>query len=139
MWKGSYSVKHRGIKAAQVWKVWANVDRWSEWQKDLEFAKLNGKFEEGGTFDFKPKGGPRLTLELVRVETNREFVDLTRFPLARMYGSHRFQENDGELEITTTISIEGPLAFVWRKLVAEKIVAGLKEQTDRLIERATHV
>jgi hypothetical protein len=53
-----------------------------------------------------------------------------------MYDSHELIDHGDELEIKTTISIEGPLSFVWRKIVAENVANGMKEQTEKLIEKA---
>lgn len=134
MWSQSFVKKVRGISARQAWDVWSDVNRWPTWQKDTEMARLDGPFEVGSTFVLKPKGGPRVKIQIVEANPNRGFTDLTRFPLAKMYGSHQFVEKDGELELTTTMSMEGPLSFLWRKLVAEDIVKGLPDQTDWLIE-----
>ena len=73
------------------------------------------------------------------MEPNSVFIDLTRFPLAKMYDSHELIDRGDELEIKTTISVDGPLSFVWRKLVAENIVDGLKDQTQRLIDKVRNV
>lgn len=40
------------------------------------------------------------------------------------------------LKLTTTIKVEGPLSWIWRKIVAEEIVATLPHQTDMLIKLA---
>ena len=75
-------------------------------------------------------------MELIKVEKNRAFTDLTRFPFAKMYGAHEFiVHNNNTIEIKETMSICGLLAFVWRKLVAEKVAADSEHQTNRLIER----
>ena len=34
------------------------------------------------------------------------------------------------------MSIEGPLAFLWRKIVAENVADGMAAQTGALIEKA---
>ena len=77
-----------------------------------------------------------MKIELTEVKLNSVFVDLTRFPLARMYDSHELIDHGNKLEIKMTIRIEGPLSFLWRKLVAENVANGMKEQTERLIEKA---
>jgi hypothetical protein len=136
MWCKSYSKTVEGLSANQVWKVWTDVNQWHTWQDDIEYANLDGEFIEGNVFLFKPKGGPNIKIELTEVESNSIFVDLTRFPLARMYDSHELIEHGDKLEIKTTIRIEGPLSFLWRKLVAENVANGMKEQTERLIEKA---
>ena len=135
MWTKSYSKTVENLKAAEVWTVWADVNQWHTWQDDIEFAKLNGEFRKGGLIHFKPKGGPNFKLELTEVKPNSVFVDLTRFPLARMFDSHEIIDHGEKLEIKSTIRIEGPLSFLWRKLVAENVAKGLEEQTDRLIEK----
>ena len=84
----------------------------------------------------KPKGGPKVNIEITSVESNKAFADLTRFPLAKMRGLHEFVDHGDELEIRTTMSIEGPLSFVWRKLVAEGVANGLEAQTESLVNRA---
>ncbi len=136
MWSKTYSEKVSDVTAEQVWQVWADVDRWHTWQSDLEYAKLAGRFEAGGYFLLKPKGGPRVTIDLVDVRPNEGFRDRTKFPLARMYGEHEFIRHDDGLEIRTTVRVEGPLSFVWRRIVAEGVAASLKEQTRELVEKA---
>ena len=135
MWTKSYSKTVENLNAAEVWTVWTDVNHWHTWQDDIEFAKLNGEFRKGGLIHFKPKGGPNIKLELTEVKPNSVFVDLTRFPLARMFDSHEIIDHGENLEIKSTIRIEGPLSFLWRKLVAENVAKGLEEQTDRLIEK----
>lgn len=136
MWSKSYSKTVRGLKASQLWEVWTDVNQWHTWQDDIEYAQIEGEFKQGNIFRFKPKGGPNFNIELTRVEPNSVFVDLTRFPLAKMYDVHELIDRGDELEIKTTVSIEGPLSFIWRKIVAENVADGMREQTERLIQKA---
>jgi len=139
MWSKTYSKKVQGLKAEQVWKVWTDLNQWHTWQSDIEYAKFEGEFKVGNTFLLKPKGGPKVNIEIIKVDPNRQFTDLTRFPGAKMYGSHEFVIHGDELEIKTTMSIEGPLSFVWRKIVAEGVANGMMLQTEHLIEKAKSV
>lgn len=139
MWQHTHTRTVKGVRAEQLWRVWSDVNQWHTWQPDLEFARMTGDFAAGNRFSLRPKGGPTVNIEIVRAEPNRAFVDLTRFPGARMYGSHEFLPLEDGLEIRTTMRVEGPLSFVWRKLVAEGIAKGEAEQTERLIERAASV
>jgi len=139
MWSKSYSKTVQGLKADRVWQVWSDIDRWHTWQDDIEYAKLDGEFKAGNVFQFKPKGGPKINIELVKVEPGSVFVDLTRFPFATMVGAHEFIDHGDQLEIKTTISISGPLSFICRKLVAENVADSLEQQTERLIAQARNV
>ena len=54
-----------------------------------------------------------------------------------MYGAHEIiQGKDGTTKLVTSISMTGPLGFVWRKIVANDIVSKIPEQTDALIALA---
>ena len=112
MWSKSYSKTVEGLNVEKLWEVWIDVNQWHTWQGDIEYAKLEGEFKVGNTFLLKPKGGPKVKIEIIRVERNKVFTDLTRFPFARMYGSHEFIMHGDELEIRTTMSIEGWLSPV---------------------------
>lgn len=125
MWTKSHSVVTTEVTKEQIWKLFANVNRWPEWDKGVVFAQLEGKFEKGNHFMFQPKGGPKLKIGIVEATENRSFTDFTRFPLAKMYGEHRFDEVPEGLRLTTTMRVQGPLGFLWRKLVAQKIVDAL--------------
>jgi hypothetical protein len=85
---------------------------------------------------FQPKGGPRLKIGIVEATENKNFTDLTIFPLAKMYGEHTFEETPNGLKLTTTMKVEGLLGFVWRKIVAQKIVDALPEDMQQQIKTA---
>ncbi|MEJ2040131.1 MAG: hypothetical protein P8X55_14540 [Desulfosarcinaceae bacterium] len=136
MWTKSYSKTVENLDGSRVWRIWTDVNQWHTWQDDIEYAELDGKFETGNVIRFKTKGGLALKIELTEVKPGSLFVDLTRFPMARMYDSHELIDHGGKLELKSTIRIQGPLSFLWRKLVAENVASGLKEQTDKLIEKS---
>jgi hypothetical protein len=136
MWTKSHSIVTPAVTKEQMWKLFADVNRWPEWDEGLDFAALRGPFEQGNHFVLKPKGGPKLTVELLETEVNRRFLDVTRFPLARMYDHHAFEETPQGLKITNTISVRGPLSFLWIKLVAQNIVDALPADMARQVEAA---
>ena len=98
---------------------------------------MDGKFEKGNNFLLKPKGGPTVKIQLVETIENKKFVDLTRFPFATMYGEHTFEETPNGLKITTTMTVEGVLAFLWIKIVAQKIVNGLPVEMVEQVKLAS--
>lgn len=40
----------------RVWKVFADVNRWPQWQKEIPESKINGAFEAATSFDWKTHG-----------------------------------------------------------------------------------
>ena len=139
MWSKHHSMSFEGVRPEQVWKVWSDVNQWHVWQGDIEYARLEGAFETGQVFKFRPKGGPELDIELTEVKPLAGYADLTRFPLAKMHDAHEIVDHGDRLEIRNTLTVSGPLGFLWRKLVAEGVAASIEDQTRRMVERARHV
>jgi hypothetical protein len=137
MWTRSYSLVTKEVTKEQMWKLFADVNNWYAWDKGVEFAKLEGKFEKGNYFMFQPKGGPKLKIGIVEAVENQKFTDLTKFPLAKMYGEHTFEDTSNGLKLTTTMKVKGLLGFIWVKIVAQKIVDGLPSDIQDQIKAAS--
>jgi hypothetical protein len=137
MWTKSHSTVTKEVTKEQMWKLFADVNNWQTWDSGIEFAKIEGKFEKGNHFMFQPKGGPKLKIEILEAIENKQFTDLTKFPLAKMYGDHTFEETPNGLKITTTMTVKGILGFLWVKIVAQKIVDGLPTDMQDQIKAAS--
>jgi len=137
MWTQSHSTTTTAATKEQLWKLFADVNNWHQWDEGVEFAKLDGKFEQGNHFILKPKGGPKVKIKLVETIENQKFVDCTTFPLAKMYGEHLFEETPQGLKLTTTMKVTGPLGFLWRKLVAQGIADAIPHEMQQQIEHAS--
>ena len=68
---------------------------------------------------------------------DKSFLDVTKFPLAKMFDNHTFEETPQGLKITNTISVTGVLGFLWRKIVAQKIVDSLPNDMQTQIKSAS--
>jgi hypothetical protein len=137
MWTKSYSIVTKEVTKEQMWKLFADVNNWHTWDKGIEFAKIEGKFEKGNHFMLRPKGGPNVKVELLETIVNKNFLDVTKFPFAKMYDNHTFEETKDGLNITNTISVKGLLGFLWVKIVAKKIADALPTDMQEQIKAAT--
>jgi len=136
MWKKSYTKTFKNIDKESIWNLWTDINNWPSWNPGIESCTLDGAFKEGGTFTLKAQKGPAVKITLIRVEQLQRFTDCTNFLGAKMYGDHIVEDTPDGLKLTTTVSISGPLSFIWRKLVAEDVVAKLPQQTDALVTLA---
>lgn len=136
MWTKSHSIVTKEVTKEQLWKLFSNVNQWHTWDAGVEYAKLEGEFEKGNHFILKPKGGPKVKIELIETTKNKGFTDYTKFPLAKMYGKHEFTETADGLKITTTMSVEGVLGFLWRKLVAQGIADAMPVEMLAQVQHA---
>ncbi|MCE1187582.1 MAG: SRPBCC family protein [Ignavibacteria bacterium] len=138
MWTRSCTVTTKEVTREQLWQLFSDVNNWHTWDDSIEFARLQGEFAVGNTFQLRPKGGPTVTIRLQEIIENSKFVDCTSFPLAKMYGSHTFEDTPEGVRITVTMSVQGLLSFLWVRLVAQGIVNSLEEDINRQIQAAKH-
>jgi hypothetical protein len=85
MWTKSHTIVTKKATKEQMWKLFADVNNWNSWDEGIEYASMDGKFEKGNHFLLKPKGGPKVKIQLIEAIENRKFIDMTKFPLAKMY------------------------------------------------------
>jgi hypothetical protein len=136
MWSKSHSIVTNEVTKEQMWRLFTDVNNWHTWDKGIEFAKMEGGFETGNTFLLRPQGGPNVKVKLTEVVEKKKFVDVTKFPLAKMYDEHLFEETSEGLKITNTIKVNGILAFLWIKLVAQNIADNLSTEMLEQIKSA---
>jgi len=137
MWTKSHTVVTKEVTKEQMWKLFANVNDWHTWDQGIEFAKLEGKFEKGNSFLLRPKGGPNVKVTLLETFKDKSFLDVTSFPLAKMYDEHIFEEMVEGLKITNTITVKGLLGFLWIKIIAQKIADALPADMQEQIKAAS--
>ncbi|GHU88747.1 hypothetical protein FACS1894174_03030 [Bacteroidia bacterium] len=53
MWTKSHSIVTKEVTKEQMWKLWSDVNSWATWDKTIEFASLEGKFEAGNVYYFQ--------------------------------------------------------------------------------------
>lgn len=121
------------ISKEEIFSKWADINNWHTFNDDIDYAKLDGEFKEGNFFTLGLKSGQKVKIQLLKIEKNKSFTDLTKFPLAKMYGIHEVTEKNGKIEIKASIKIEGILSFLWKKIVAQEVADKLGEDMDRLI------
>lgn len=136
MWIKSYNKVYRGVKKEDVWRIWSDVNNWPKWDKELEYCKMDNMFREGSQFILKPKGGPKVTITLSEVKPNEKFTDYCKFFGATMYDAHELEETSDGLRITNTITVTGPLSFIWVNLVAKNVANSIPKQMDALVDSA---
>lgn len=132
----TFSTVTKEITAEQIWKLITDVNNWKKWDTSVDRSELHDEFAAGTFFTLKPKGGPGVKIQLVEVKPNTYFKDFTRFPLAKMYGEHWYEDTSDGLKITITMSIIGPLAFLWNKIVMKDIVDHLPDDIRMQINEA---
>ena len=58
MWTVEHNIETSALPE-QVWRLWADVERWPEWNGDIERIELHGSFATGGRIMMTPSGKRR--------------------------------------------------------------------------------
>lgn len=136
MWSKTYSKTFQGIQKEDVWRIWTDVNSWSQWHGDLDYCKMEGSFEIGNHFMLKPKGMRAVKIILTEVNAGHSFTDCTSFPGAKMYDTHALEETTEGLKLTNTLVVTGPLKWLWIKLVAQNVANTVPAEMQSLVDLA---
>ena len=117
------------VSASKLYDAIADIVRWPVWDGDIEATTHDGAATPGSPFTLKPRGGPKVAMEIVEATAPTRFVDLARLPLGTMRTSHVFTPDAAGTRVDVRIEVWGPLGFLWDRVVARKQAAGAADQT----------
>jgi hypothetical protein len=134
MWTKTYSNTFKNVNREKIWQSWTDVNSWPTWHGDLDYCKLEGRFEVGNHFFLKPKGVSPVKIMLTEIQEGYSFTDCTAFFGAKMYDTHSMVETKEGLKITSTLVVKGPLKWLWVILVARNVANSFPDEMERLIK-----
>lgn len=134
MWIRSYAKVYQGIKKEDVWRIWTDVNHWTDWHDDLDYCKMDAPFAVRNFFMLKPKGAPAVKITLTEIIEGKKFTDCTRFFGAKMYDTHELEETPDGLRLTNTLWVTGPLKWLWIKLVAKNVADSVPSENQALVD-----
>jgi hypothetical protein len=124
---------------AEFFSHWSDMANWPQWNADTEWVRLDGPFASGSTGVLKPKGGPKVRFVIEQLIPEREFVDVSLLLGARLRFRHIVTSPaEGGSTVEVTVTISGPLAWLWTRILGGGLRAGLQPDLDRLVALAEH-
>lgn len=123
-------------KPETIFKLWADIGHWSDYDKGIEWAKLTDSFMAGGHYTIKPKGGPKVKATIMVVEPNKRFVDVSHLLGAKLKFDHTLVQQDGLTTVSIIMSLSGSLSWLWAKILGKNQQADLEESTANLVAKA---
>lgn len=115
---------------------WADVATWPEWNTDIEWARLDGAFAEGVTGKVKTSSGPAAKYTITRL-TSTEYVEVAAMPLASLSSAYTLGTNDAGLTtISVRIGMDGPLRWLWAKIMGAKLAKAAAPDLEKLVAAA---
>jgi len=121
----------------EIWRLWADVGGWPEWNGDIERIELVGAFAAGGTIVMTPIGQEPIELRIAEAVEPELFVDEADLGEIVVRTIHRVQRLDPErARITYRMEITGPAADTLGPQIGPEISADFPQTLAALAERA---
>ena len=109
MWTTEHSIETTAAPEA-VWRLWADVAQWPEWNGDIDRIEISGPFAVGSTISMTPTGGDDpIALRIADMSEPELFVDEADLGDVVVRTTHRVDRVDAErARIVYRMEIDGP-------------------------------
>jgi hypothetical protein len=111
--------------AASVYSLYADPGDWPTWDPAVIEVSLPAGLRTGSTGWLRARGGPRARIRILEARAAQSFTVASQMPGCRMIFGHTLVAVVGGVRATHTLSFEGPLAFVFRRLLGTRIAGTL--------------
>jgi uncharacterized protein YndB with AHSA1/START domain len=139
MWATEHSIETSAMPE-DVWRLWADVAAWPEWNPDIEQIELIGPFASGSRIVMTPIGDQPVELRITEVVEPESFVDEAYMGEITVRTSHHVRRVDpGRTSITYRMEITGPAADTLGPQIGPEISADFPQVLDRLAARAARL
>lgn len=136
MWATEHSVETTAAPE-QIWRVWADVAGWPEWNGDIERIELVGEFAADSRILMTPIGEETIELLISEAVEPELFVDEARMGEIVIRTTHRVQRIDPERSrVTYRMEISGAGADSLGRQIGPEISGDFPETLAQLIARA---
>jgi hypothetical protein len=136
MWATEQSIETTASPEA-IWQLWSDVERWPEWNADLERATLSGPFAAGSMVTMFPRQQDPIELRIAEALEPERFVDEAHLGDVVVRTTHRVQRLEGDRSrIVYAMEITGPGADTIGPQIGPEITADFPQVLAALVSRA---
>jgi hypothetical protein len=136
MWATEHSLETTATPES-IWRLWADVPRWPEWNSDLAEAELVGEFLAGSAIRMRSVDGDSIELGIAELVRPKLFVDEADFGGVTVRTTHRIERTEvGRVLIVYRMEISGPDADRLGPELGPEISGDFPEGLAALAERA---
>jgi len=136
MWVTEHSIETTAAPEA-IWRQWSDVDRWPEWNGDIERIELDGPFAAGSRITMVPVGDEPVELRIAEALEPELFVDEADLGEIVVRTIHRVERLERQrIRVTYRMEITGPAADTVGPQVGPEISGDFPQVLAALVERA---
>jgi hypothetical protein len=138
MWYEEFTMETKAAKE-KIWSLWINVKNWSQWNSGIEYAHINGNFEDGTWCSLKVLNFPDsffLQFVLKNCIPNKSFTGRYKLPLCTIDFGYKLIEEKDKLNIRHDIKMYGPLAFIYKNRIGKTLAKSIPASVKNLVSMA---
>jgi hypothetical protein len=110
MWTTEHTIETSATPEA-IWRLWADVPGWPQWNADIEQITLEGPFAAGSRIVMTPRDGEPIELRLAEADEPELFIDEADMGEIVVRTTHRVERLDAQhARVTYRMEITGPAA-----------------------------
>jgi uncharacterized protein YndB with AHSA1/START domain len=136
MWATEHSVE-TSAAPEEIWRLWADVAYWPDWNGDIERIELIGPFAAGSRIVMTPIGEEPIELRIAEAVEPERFVDEAELGEIVVRTLHRVERLEcGGGRVTYRMEITGPAADTLGPEVGPEISGDFPQTLAALVARA---
>ena len=136
MWTTEHAIETTASREA-IWRVWADVARWGEWNPDIASIEISGSFAAGSTITMTSDGQEAIELRIAEAVEPDGFVDEADLGDVVVRTHHRAEPlEDGRVRVVYRMEITGPQADSLGPKIGPEISADFPQTLAALAELA---
>lgn len=121
------------VNPERVWLLWADPERWREWNPGIARAEIKGAFVVGATGTSHAPGGPPSPLELISVDQGRGYATRAKLPATRVEFHYALDPVDGDASrISCRVRISGIGSVIYRKTLEDRLAESVPRALSQL-------
>lgn len=135
MWATEHSIETTAAPE-EIWRLWADVSGWPEWNGDIERIELHGPFATGSRIVMTPVGQEAVELRIAEAVEPELFVDEADMGEIVVRTTHRVEALDAaRARVTYRMEITGAAADTLGPQIGPEISADFPQTLAALVER----
>ena len=120
----------------KVWAFLTDVNRWKEWDTELNESNLFDKFKLNGKGILTPKKGPKLKFQITEFIPNKSYTFVTKMPVGTLVIKRTLKQVGEQIEFTDDIKFTGFLKRLFGLLLGGGFKSVLPEVMNNFKELA---
>jgi hypothetical protein len=129
--------RQTGAAPGAIWRLWSDPSTWQDWNPNVQRMEVNGPFVNGTTGIMHTPAGQHHQIELANIRPGQSFDLKTKvIPLTAFTFHCEVVPGPEGSTISQSLTISGPLGFVFGPMAGERIAASFEPLLAGLAAKA---